>query len=84
VLLNFGEPGGLGSVVRTDRVRLIDAQLVDSRGVGTLELPVIGEVAAPAGVLIRPDGHVAWAGEPAAPELPEALSTWFGAAASAT
>ena len=84
VLLNFGEPGGLGSVVRTDRVRLIDAQLVDSRGVGTLELPVIGEVAAPAGVLIRPDGHVAWAGEPAAPGLPEALSTWFGAAASAT
>ena len=29
-------------------------------------------------VLIRPDGHVAWAGDPTDPGLPEALETWFG------
>jgi aromatic ring hydroxylase-like protein len=29
-------------------------------------------------LLIRPDGHVAWAGEPGDPRLPEALDTWFG------
>jgi 3-(3-hydroxy-phenyl)propionate hydroxylase len=32
----------------------------------------------PAAVLIRPDGYVAWAGELAEPELPDALATWFG------
>jgi hypothetical protein len=31
-------------------------------------------------VLIRPDGHVAWAGGITDPELPQALATWFGAA----
>jgi hypothetical protein len=30
-------------------------------------------------VLIRPDGHVAWAGDLTDPELPRALATWFGA-----
>ena len=30
---------------------------------GTWELPVIGTVAAPAAVLVRPDGHVAWVGD---------------------
>ena len=28
---------------------------------GAWELPVVGEVAAPTAVLVRPDGHVAWA-----------------------
>ena len=40
---------------------------------GAWELPVLGEVAAPAAVLIRPDGHVAWAGVVTDPELPRAL-----------
>jgi hypothetical protein len=44
------------------------------------ELPVLGEVAAPAAVLIRPDGHVAWAGDLTDAALPAALDTWFGAA----
>ncbi len=47
---------------------------------GAWELPVLGEVAAPAAVLIRPDGYVAWAGDLTDPELPRALATWFGAA----
>ena len=50
---------------------------------GVWELPVLGEVAAPPAVLIRPDGHVAWAGDLTDPELPDALTTWFGPPAAA-
>ena len=45
---------------------------------GPWELPVIGAVAAPAAVLIRPDGHVAWVGDGTPSGLENALSTWFG------
>ncbi len=76
VLLNLGEPGGLDVSPSANRVRLVDA-----RYAGLWELPLLGEVPAPAAVLIRPDGHVAWAGDPASPELRQALATWFGAAA---
>ena len=72
VLLNLGETGGFDIAPWADRVRLVDAEHE-----GALELPVLGEVAAPPAVLIRPDGHVAWAGDLADPELPRALSTWF-------
>jgi 3-(3-hydroxy-phenyl)propionate hydroxylase len=75
VLLNLGEPGGFDVSPWANRVRLVDATHV-----GVWELPVLGEVAAPPAVLIRPDGHVAWAGELSDPELPRALATWFGAA----
>ena len=34
----------------------------------------------PPAVLIRPDGHVAWTGDLSDPELPDALTRWFGAA----
>jgi hypothetical protein len=44
------------------------------------ELPVLGAVAAPAGVLIRPDGHVAWVGDGSDQGLRDALTTWFGPA----
>ncbi|HEY4239970.1 MAG TPA: FAD-dependent monooxygenase [Kofleriaceae bacterium] len=37
-----------------------------ARCVGPWELPVVGAIAAPPAVLIRPDGHVAWVGEPGA------------------
>ena len=73
VLLNLGEPGGLDITPWADRVRLIDATYA-----GAWELPVLGEVTAPAAVLIRPDGHVAWAGDHPQPGLPDALTTWFG------
>ncbi len=45
---------------------------------GSWDLPVIGEVAVPSAVLIRPDGHVAWVGDVEDRTLSEALSTWFG------
>ena len=73
VLLNLGAPGSLDITGWADRVRLVDA-----RCTGPWELPVLGEVTAPAAVLIRPDGHVAWAGDPARAGLPDALATWFG------
>jgi 3-(3-hydroxy-phenyl)propionate hydroxylase len=78
VLLNFGAPGGLDISPWADRVRLADAIYE-----GPWELPVIGDVAAPAAVLIRPDGYVAWVGDLTDPTLPEALTTWFGTRAPA-
>jgi 2-polyprenyl-6-methoxyphenol hydroxylase-like FAD-dependent oxidoreductase len=78
VLLNLGEPGGFDISPWANRVRLVDAKYA-----GVWELPVLGEVAAPPAVLIRPDGHVAWAGDLPDPELPRALATWFGAATPA-
>jgi 3-(3-hydroxy-phenyl)propionate hydroxylase len=75
VLLNLGKPTGFDVTPWANRVRFVAA-----RHAGVWELPVLGEVAAPPAVLIRPDGHVAWAGDLAAPELPQALSTWFGEA----
>jgi 3-(3-hydroxy-phenyl)propionate hydroxylase len=78
VLLNLGEPGDFDISPWTNRVRLVDANHD-----GVWELPVVGEIAAPPAVLIRPDGHVAWAGDLKDPELPTALTTWFGAATPA-
>src|SRR5438128_132980 len=73
VLLNLGEPGGLDITPWADRVQLIDATYI-----GAWELPAVGAVSAPTAVLIRPDGHAAWVGEPADPGLTDALTTWFG------
>jgi len=78
VLLNLGEPGGFDIAPWANRVRCVDA-----RYDGVWELPVLGEIAAPPAVVIRPDGHVAWAGDLTDPELPRALATWFGAATPA-
>jgi 2-polyprenyl-6-methoxyphenol hydroxylase-like FAD-dependent oxidoreductase len=57
----------------SDRVRSVVATYD-----GTWELPVVGAVAAPSAVLVRPDGHVAWVGEVTDPALFDALSSWFG------
>jgi FAD binding domain len=73
VLLNLGEPGGFDITPWADRVRLIYAKYV-----GTWELPALGAVTAPAAVLIRPDGYVAWVGDRTQLGLTDALTTWFG------
>jgi hypothetical protein len=73
VLLNLGEPGGFDIAPWADRVELVDA-----KGDGAWELPALGTVTAPAAVVIRPDGYVAWVGDLTQPDLADALTTWFG------
>jgi 3-(3-hydroxy-phenyl)propionate hydroxylase len=73
VLLNLGEPGDLGITPWAHRVLAFDAEYA-----GDWELPVLGQVAAPAAVLIRPDGYVAWVGDGTDTGLRDALTTWFG------
>src|SRR5438874_7684226 len=70
VLLNLAEPGRFDISPWANRV-----QLVHASHDGVWELPVLGEVAAPPAVLIRPDGHVAWVGDLSDPGLPQALAT---------
>jgi len=73
VLLNLGKPWGLDVSPWAQRVLAIDGTYT-----GDWELPDLGHVAAPAAVLIRPDGYVAWVGEGTDNGLREALTTWFG------
>lgn len=73
LLLNLGEPGAFDITPWANRVRLVDAKYE-----GKWELPVVGEIAAPTAVLIRPDGYVAWAGDVAHHGLHDALTKWFG------
>jgi 3-(3-hydroxy-phenyl)propionate hydroxylase len=65
-LLNLGEPASFPT------------KTVEARYDGPWELPVIGKVAAPTAVLIRPDGYVAWVGDREQRGLVEALATWSG------
>jgi 2-polyprenyl-6-methoxyphenol hydroxylase-like FAD-dependent oxidoreductase len=74
-LLNLGEPGSLDITPWADRVPAIDATYA-----AAWELPVLGAVAAPTAVLIRPDGYVAWVGDGTDGGLRDALATWFGPA----
>jgi hypothetical protein len=67
LLLNLGEP--LDISPWADRVGLVDAEIT-----GRWELPGLGEVPAPAAVLIRPDGHVAWVGDGTDAGLCDALA----------
>ncbi|KFA93791.1 hypothetical protein Q664_06860 [Archangium violaceum Cb vi76] len=78
ILLNLGEPGGFEIAPWANRVRIVDA-----RYSGPWELPVLGAVTAPAAVLIRPDGHVAWVGDRTQLGLTDALTRWFGPPAAA-
>ncbi|MFE0176928.1 FAD-dependent monooxygenase [Streptomyces sp. NPDC059002] len=61
----------------SDRVDFVRARSEDDHWI----VPGVGEVDAPAALLIRPDGHVAWAaagGAPGTAALTTALTTWFG------
>jgi len=73
VVLNLGEPDTLDVTAWADRARWVNA-----RYDGGWELPVLGTVAAPAAVLIRPDGYVAWVGQGTDEGLRDALTSWFG------
>jgi 2-polyprenyl-6-methoxyphenol hydroxylase-like FAD-dependent oxidoreductase len=73
LLLNLGKPWACDTSPWADRVLAIDAEHD-----GDWELPVLGHVAAPAAVLIRPDGYVAWVGDGTDTGLRDALTTWFG------
>lgn len=71
VLLNLGAPVDIAPWA--DRVRLVGAEYD-----GKWELAVLGAVAAPKAVLIRPDGYVAWVGDGTEHGLRDALAIWFG------
>lgn len=73
VLLNLGASGDIDITPWSDRVTLIDATYD-----GPWELPALGLIIAPAAVLVRPDGHVAWAGNGTQEGLRDAMATWFG------
>ena len=73
VLLDFGAPPAIDIAPWSDRVQYAGATCA-----GEWELPVLGEVVAPAAVLIRPDGHVAWVGDGTRRGLTEALTSWCG------
>jgi 3-(3-hydroxy-phenyl)propionate hydroxylase len=78
LLINLSEPGAIDITPWAGRVKLLDAHYG-----GVWELPVIGTVPAPAAVLVRPDGHVAWVGDGSDDGLCDALTIWFGPAATA-
>jgi hypothetical protein len=73
VLLKFGgQAWDIDITPWSDRVTMSDVHFS-----GVWNLPVIGEVAAPDAVLVRPDGYVAWVGACPTSGLPDALDRWF-------
>lgn len=75
LFVNFERSGAGAAAPWSGRVQCIDAGYD-----GAWELPAIGRVEAPAAVLVRPDGYVAWAGEPGDSGLTSALTMWCGSA----
>jgi len=75
LLLDLEAPSGFDPSPWSERVKHIVGTSPDP-----WELPIVGTVEAPSALLVRPDGHVAWAGTGTYDGLEEALSTWFGAA----
>lgn len=90
ILLDLTDSDALSAPARTwaPRIDLVRARTVQSADAGAgaavdtatqSALETATQTAVEA-VLIRPDGHVAWAGpaDAAAPGLTDALHTWFG------
>jgi len=77
LLLDLGDPGAVEGAVGAGAwegyVRHVRARCEQE-----WVLPVLGPVPAPTGVLVRPDGHVAWVGEGTTAGLEDALAAWFG------
>ncbi|WP_443040943.1 FAD-dependent monooxygenase [Streptomyces sp. AHA2] len=82
VLLDLRGSAEVAAAVKgwADRVDLVEARSEEAHWL----VPGIGEIEAPDALLVRPDGHVAWAaapgGDPDLPALCTALDTWFGPA----
>jgi len=72
ILLKFGQPWAFDISPWAHRVSAIHAEHTAG-----CDLPVLGEIAVPDGVLIRPDGHVCWVGHGTTTGLREALNSWF-------
>ena len=73
LLMQFDGQAPIEVAEWSDRVENVEADY-DGRWL----LPVVGEVAAPTAVLVRPDGYVAWVATHGGSGLREALTTWFG------
>ena len=73
VLINFAAAVSIEAGHWAERVQLVDAEHR-----GDWVLPVLGQISAPTGVLIRPDGHVDWVGEGTTSGLLDALGRWCG------
>ncbi|MEV6523942.1 FAD-dependent monooxygenase [Longispora sp. NPDC051575] len=71
VFLDLGGAPGCAEVAGEWAVTVVEARSAED----AWGIPVIGEVPVPGAVLIRPDGHVAWAGG-SVPELRAALGRW--------
>ncbi|MFJ9536543.1 FAD-dependent monooxygenase [Streptomyces sp. NPDC101225] len=82
VLLDLrGDPAPAAAAAGwADRVEVVGARSEDE----VWPVPAVGDIPAPAALLIRPDGHVAWAADPdRAPDtaaLKAALAAWCGPA----
>jgi 3-(3-hydroxy-phenyl)propionate hydroxylase len=73
VLINLGEPECVRLPESADRIKR-----VDGRYDRTSQPPSLADVDLPTAVLIRPDGHVAWASNGGDEGLRDAITTWFG------
>ena len=73
VLLDLGSTTSFDIAPWADRVAAHHATAD-----GPWNLPALGVVPAPAAMLIRPDGYVAWVGDGNWQGLPDALAMWFG------
>jgi hypothetical protein len=78
LLLSFGKPGAFDTMPWAEHLKSVNA-----RYEAAWHLPVVGKVSAPGAVLIRPDGHVAWAGDRSDDGLERVLAGWFGDCPSA-
>ncbi|WP_343245151.1 FAD-dependent monooxygenase [Streptomyces sp. SID14478] len=80
VLLDLSGSAAVAAVARgwADRLDLVEARSEDD----VWPVPALGDIPAPGALLIRPDGHVAWAaaadGAPDTSALRTALTTWCG------